>query len=135
MPQTAIVATTSAVDAFAIRTAGFPRPPIVITPSASRTSGGAENFAARNPPSARPTASVRGHDGDLRQCATATADAKHINVASPSTVASEKCAITAGENANKASATLAAPSEKRRRAVNQRSAASSRPSATVTERV
>src|SRR3954454_13312903 len=100
------MATIAAAEALAILAGqSWPAPPATISARASTTSGGAENFAARNAPSAAPTIIVWRHYGSLRHRITATAAAKQVSVASPSTVASEKCATRAGEQVKTASAT------------------------------
>src|SRR5206468_7617596 len=90
---------------------------MIITPSASATIGGAENFEISSPPSTMPNHTVSAQDGLARQRISATAVAKRSSVAAPSTVASEKCAMSGDENANSASATSAPPSEHIRRAL------------------
>ena len=53
----------------------------------------------------------------------------------PSVVATEKCAMSDGVNANSVSATLAAPSEKRRRVANHNATPRARPSKVFMGRV
>ena len=65
--------------------------------------------------------------GCARQRTSAHAVAKINNVAAPSVAAIEKCAISEGENANRASAKFAAVRENNRSAARQTSQASNRP--------
>src|ERR1700747_1397564 len=84
---------------------------ISIQSTASTNMNKVENLASSKSPSTQPIMTVFLHDGFLFQLTTFHATAKISNVAAPSVVTTEKCAISAGENANNARAKFAAEVE------------------------
>ena len=81
----------------------------------ARTNMGAvENLASSIKPSSNPSPTCLFHVGSRRQRTRAQAAAKINSVAAPSVVAIEKCAISEGEKANRASAKFAAVRENKR---------------------
>src|SRR6476660_7682765 len=96
--------------------------------------GAVENLDRSIKPRSTPSQSVCLHVGPRHQFLKPHAAAKIDNVAAPSVVATEKCAISEGEKANRASAKLAAPRENNLSAARQTSHASKRPSRTFIAR-